>query len=123
MIQCNKCYVQNDEDALFCKKCGETVSVFAIKPSNKSQVILTIIGFFLVFQSLFMGLVYQLFGYGFGEVLSYFSYFISFLGVCLPILIAIFIQNKGVKIALFILGGLMVLRFLYQLIFGFGYYY
>lgn len=123
MIQCKQCYVQNDEDAMFCKKCGETVSVFAIKPSNKSQVILTIIGFFLVFQSLFLGLMYQLLGYSFGEVISYFSSFVSFLAVCLPILIAIFIKNKGVKITLFILGGIMVLRFLYLSIVGYGYYY
>ena len=119
MLQCHKCYEQNEDEAMFCKRCGNAVSPFAIENGNRDQIVLTIIGFFLVFQPVFRWICYELFGYN--DVIFYLICFISVISACIPLFIAIFIKNMGVKITLFIIGGLLILRSLYDLISGFMY--
>lgn len=120
MLQCLKCFTQNEDDAKFCKECGKTVSPFAIETGNREQVVLTIIGFFLATVPFINYIIYELFGYG--SMVGYLATFLNFLGACIPLLIAIFIKNMGVKVTLFILGGLLILRSLYFLIYGAMYY-
>lgn len=116
-MTCPKCITDNETDALFCKNCGTNLnSGFSTKKDhNKTMEILVFISIAYWFAMDFLNLIIrQLINNWYDSPFKYFQIFTNLIYAAIPILIALSIKTKGLKIPAIIFAALTSCYILYS---------
>jgi len=115
-MNCQKCKTENEQNALFCKNCGTNLYSKQVSNNsrNKTMDILVFISITYWFAMDFLNLIIRNFiNNWYDSPFKYFQIGTNLIYAAIPVLIALSIRVKGLKIPAIIFAGLTSLYILY----------
>jgi len=115
-MNCQKCKTENEQNALFCKNCGTNLYSKQVSNNsrNKTMDILVFISITYWFAMDFLNLIIRNFiNNWYDSPFKYFQIGTNLIYDAIPVLIALSIRVKGLKIPAIIFAGLTSLYILY----------
>ena len=115
-MNCQKCKTENEQNALFCKNCGTNLYSKQVSNNsrNKTKDILVFISITYWFAMDFLNLIIRNFiNNWYDSPFKYFQIGTNLIYAAIPVLIALSIRVKGLKIPAIIFAGLTSLYILY----------
>ena len=115
-MTCPKCITENDNDALFCKNCGTSrqSGKTIITTNNKTMDILVFISITFWFAMDFLNLIIRFFiSNWYDSPFKYFQIGTNIIYAAIPIIIALSIRIKGLKIPAIVFAALISCYILY----------
>jgi len=116
-MNCPRCQTENEQNAQFCRNCGTNLhSIPSINQSgNKTLDVLVFISIAYWFVvNLANSIIQKLVVNWYDSPAKYFQIFTNILFAAIPILIAVSIRNKGLKIVAIVLAALLSISILYS---------
>ncbi|MBI5539560.1 MAG: zinc ribbon domain-containing protein [Bacteroidia bacterium] len=113
---CPKCFTENDNDALFCKKCGTNLNTGKPNKNSKNKIfdILLFISITYWFVMDFLNVIIRvLVNNWYDSPFKYFQMGTNLIYAAIPIFIALSIKSKGLKIPAIIFAALISSYILY----------
>ncbi len=113
---CPKCFTENENDALFCKNCGTSLYTGTTnhKTRNKTMDILVFVSITYWFAMDFINVIIRIFiDNWYDSPFKYFQIGTNLIYAAIPIIIALSIKIKGLKIPAIIFAGLIACYIFY----------
>lgn len=115
-MNCSNCFTENENDASFCKNCGTNLSsLTTYKKKNITFDILLFISITYWFAMDFLNIIIRTFiDNWYDSPFKYFQIGTNLIYAAIPIIIALSIKAKGLKIPAIVFAGLIACYILYN---------